>query len=100
MLRIPFLFFLALHLSSSEGTLAADDQPEIPYSARPPAKLKLDSFYKKYVSFRQLPIVSSEKVSDDALREAQRIVQFMVAKHPELVPRLCGESTGDRIAAF
>lgn len=87
-LRIPFLFVLSLHLLSSVGTLAAHDQCKSPRVGPPPAELRLDPFYKKCISFRELPIVSSEKVSDEALREAQRIVQFMVAKHPELVPRL------------
>ena len=38
--------------------------------SKPPAELKLNPFYKKYVSAGGYPIVSSQRVNDYALKEA------------------------------
>lgn len=51
----------------------------------PPADLKLDSFYKKCLLVEGLPIVSSDKVSDDGLKAAASLVQQMLKKRPEIV---------------
>ncbi len=50
----------------------------------PSADLKLDSFYKKCILVRDLPVVSSEKVSDEGLRAAVDIVEKMLQKRPEV----------------
>jgi hypothetical protein len=50
----------------------------------PPAELELDPFYKKYVDAQGIPIVSSEKVPDQAHLMARDIVQFMLADRPDL----------------
>ena len=50
----------------------------------PPANLKLDPFYKKYVSANGYPIVSSEKVDDYALKEAAFLVNLMLANRPDV----------------
>lgn len=50
----------------------------------PPAELKLDPFYTKYVSASGYPIVSSAKVSDYALREAAWLVDQMLARRPDV----------------
>jgi hypothetical protein len=50
----------------------------------PPASLGLDSFYRKCVFVHGIPIVSSAKVDDRALREAQRLVEKMMKKRPEM----------------
>jgi hypothetical protein len=50
----------------------------------PPAALGLDPFYKKYADAYGIPIVSSEKVDDAALLMARDIVNYMVAKRPEI----------------
>ena len=50
----------------------------------PPKRLKLDPFYKKYVSAGGYPIVASDKVSDYALKEAAYIVDLMLAKRPDV----------------
>ena len=47
-------------------------------------RLNLDSFYKKYVSANGFPVLSSEKVSDYALREAAYIVNLMLAKRNDV----------------
>jgi hypothetical protein len=50
----------------------------------PPAALGLDPFYKKYADAHGIPIVSSEKVPDQALLMARDIVQFMLSERPDL----------------
>ena len=50
----------------------------------PPAGLSLDSFYKKYADAFGIPIVSSEKVPDDALLMARDIVNYMLVKRPDV----------------
>jgi len=50
----------------------------------PPAELKLPDFYQKHVSAGGYPIVSSNKVSDYALKEAAWIVDLMIAKRPDI----------------
>ena len=50
----------------------------------PPAQLALDSFYKKYSDAFGIPIVSSEKVPDDALLVARDIVNYMLLKRMDV----------------
>lgn len=50
----------------------------------PPASLKLDPFYKKYVDASGYPIISSEKVNDYALKEAAFLVDMMLAERPDV----------------
>ena len=52
--------------------------------SEPPANLKLDPFYKKYVSAGGYPVVSSERVSDYALKEAAYLVNLMLARRPDV----------------
>lgn len=51
----------------------------------PPPALNADPFYKKHVSAGGLPIMSSEKVSDAALREAGHLIGKMVRHRPEVL---------------
>lgn len=50
----------------------------------PPAGLKLDPFYTKYVSASGYPIVGSKNVNDYALKEAAWLVDMMLAKRPDI----------------
>lgn len=50
----------------------------------PPKELKLDPFYKKYVSANGYPIVASEKVNDYALKEAAYWVDQLLAERPDV----------------
>jgi len=54
----------------------------------PPPELKLAAFYQKHLDFRGLPIVSSAKVPDAALRAARDTVERMTSKRPAIVPEL------------
>ena len=61
--------------------------------SEPPVVLQLDPFYKKYANAGGIPIVSSEKVTNDALLVASTIVNYMLQKRKdirtELINRKC-----------
>jgi len=61
----------------------------------PPAseveRLSLDPFYRKYMSADGFPIVSSEKVSDFALKEAAFVIGKMLENLPKVRDALIGE---------
>lgn len=57
-------------------------QPQV---TTPPASLNCDPFYKKYVRARGLPILSSEKVSDEALLEANYLIRHMFAYRHDIL---------------
>ncbi|APZ96080.1 hypothetical protein [Fuerstiella marisgermanici] len=50
----------------------------------PPAELKLDPFYAKFISANGYPIVASAKVNDYALKEAAYLVNLMLAHRPDV----------------
>ena len=50
----------------------------------PPKSLKLNAFYKKYVSASGYPVISSGKVSDYALKEAAYLIDKMLVKRPDV----------------
>ncbi len=50
----------------------------------PPAEMKLDAHYKKFVSANGYPIVASEKVSDFALLEAAYLANMMLSQRPDV----------------
>ncbi len=78
---------LVLCLLAGTVCLAADTaaakSPDFKVTS-PPAELKLNAFYKKYVSADGFPIVASEKVNDYALKEAAYWVTMMLAKRPDV----------------
>lgn len=49
---------------------------------------KLPDFYQKKLDYRGLPILSSAKVPDAALKAARDTVERMTSKRPEIVPEL------------
>lgn len=50
----------------------------------PPATLKLDPVYTKYVSAQGYPIIASARVDDFALKEAAYLVDMLLAKRPDV----------------
>ena len=74
---------LALLVSSLLASTTVARSQELKVTS-PPAELKLDPFYKKYVSAGGYPVVSSEKVSDYALKEVAYLINMMLAKRPDV----------------
>lgn len=54
----------------------------VPPITSPPASLRLDKFYKKYLTANGIAITSSWRVPDSALVQAWRIVRFMTGGLP------------------
>ena len=54
----------------------------------PPESIKAKPFYKKYLNCGGLPIMSSEKVADEALRRAAGLIDRIVADRPDVRPAL------------
>src|SRR5262249_12298846 len=50
----------------------------------PPQELHCDPFYQKHLSARGLPIISSDKVSDEALHEAAYLVNHVLQERPDI----------------
>lgn len=50
----------------------------------PPAPLEIDPFYTQYVDAGGIPIVASGRVADQALVDARRMVEDMLAYRPDL----------------
>jgi hypothetical protein len=50
----------------------------------PPSELGFDPFYKKYLSADGLPILSSERVPDEALRVALGIINHLLEGHEDI----------------
>ncbi len=66
----------------------------------PPPKLKADPFYKKYVDAYGLPVLSSEKVNDYALREAGFLVTEMLALRPDVLQAMIESGSQLRVIAY
>src|ERR1700687_2099479 len=73
------------------GRAHGEDPPppkvnDVPEELRKEAKL--DPFYKKYVSAGGLPVLSSDKVSDEALLEAVYLIQQMLGERDDILKAL------------
>jgi len=60
------------------------DEAEKYKVGKPPAELKLPTFYAKYVEANGYPIVSSARVNDYALKEAAYLIDMMLAQRPDV----------------
>jgi hypothetical protein len=65
----------------------------------PPAELGLDPFYKKYADACGIPVVSSEKVPNAAVLMARDIVNYMLAKRPDVRAVMMGKKSRVTIMA-
>src|SRR5262245_16040285 len=83
--------FISLNCQSSAGGTPKNEQVSTGSKTdttgndvitAPPPELGLDTFYKKYLDASGIPIISSEKVPDEALFAVQRTVNIMVSYRP------------------
>lgn len=77
-------------------TACAASEHSVPHIAPPSAALALDPFYTKNIDAAGIPISASDKVPDEAMLAARRIVVAMLAHRPDLVRALIDR--GQRIA--
>jgi len=90
-MRRIFLFaalLLGMSYSLSLAESGGEDPASPPRVTAPPESIKLDPFYKKYVSCDGLPIISSEKVSDAALLKAHELIGKMLASRPDVLKEM------------
>ncbi len=78
------LLFVCLTINSVD-IYAQDSKLKVPEITAPPAKLKLDPFYTKYMDANGIPVTSSWRVPDEALIKAWEIVTFMTNGLPPKV---------------
>jgi hypothetical protein len=85
------IFFIACSATSKNNLAPIEKKSEKAITAynktmisAPPSTLGLDSFYKKYSDAFGIPIVSSNKVPDDALLIARDIVNYMLVKRADI----------------
>ncbi len=79
-----YLLIINLLLLSSP-VFAQSPRQVPPKIATPPAELKLDKFYKKYMDANGIPVISSWRVPDSALVQAWNIVMFLTNDLPPAV---------------
>ncbi len=72
---------LILPLMSKSQTVK-EEQETFPVITSPPDSLKLDRFYKKYLTANGIAITSSWRVPDSALVQAWKIIKFMTGNLP------------------
>jgi len=86
--------FIALYGQAIEVSTLNTDKIRI---SAPPANLKLDPFYKKYIDANGFPVISSWRVPDSALLQAYRIIGSLTGMLPaEVVGKMreCGVRIG------
>jgi hypothetical protein len=83
--QVAIVLWTSIGAANSSSSFAAEitSSPAFKVTA-PPVEMKLDSFYKKYVSANGYPIVSSEKVADHALLEAAYLVDLLLHQRPDV----------------
>ncbi len=64
------------------------DAGKHPVSAKLPEHLKLPAFYKKSTRVKGFPIVSSDKVSDFALKEAAYLIDKMIGHRQDIIDNM------------
>jgi hypothetical protein len=79
-----FYFFLSCTVKTDRHAGFAFSKDTM-RSSVPPASLKLDRFYKKYLDANGIPVISSWRVPDSALRQARRIIIYMTQVLPKPV---------------
>ena len=67
---------------------------------RPPADLGLDPFYTKYADAFGIPIVASHQTDDAAVLIARDIVNYMLAKRPDVRTEMIARGSRVLIMAF
>lgn len=85
MKKIKLIFLitaLTLIIPFTGESQTTGNDSEFPVITSPPATLKLDRFYKKYMNANGIAITSSWRVPDSALVQAWKIVRFMTGDLP------------------
>lgn len=94
-MRLPFLGLLCFTFLLSNATPNTDAQPAKKPEPKVTSvsnglqeKLKLSFFYKKHLDVDGFPVLSSGKVSDEALHEAAHLIRSMLKYRPDVLKAL------------
>src|ERR1700740_3691313 len=96
---IFFTGIIMLHScrSASSGAESSADTAEVNSEVdashkiiAPPDSLNLDDFYKKYLNASGIPIISSDKVPDEALFAVRTTVNEMMSMRKDLLAKMIG----------
>jgi len=82
-MRSARLLLCAILLAGPSATTRGSPAP-----SPPPAALRLDPFYARYLDAGGIPLVGSARVPDEALAKARDIVLAMLAHRPDLKAQL------------
>lgn len=74
----------AVLVAARGESVPAGSEPAAHPITAPPPSLELDPFYKKHLSCRGLPVLSSERVADRALMRACELIDRMVADREDV----------------
>jgi len=69
--------FLLFGCVFSDATNTGEEKEKQYKITKPPVKLQLDDFYKKYVNVNGIHIISSHRVPDSSVYAACQIIEFM-----------------------
>lgn len=111
-LAVVLLATTPLFAFQSAGSAGGQAAPKVPppnpivvsyeqaMISAPPAELGLDPFYRKYADAYGIPVVSSERVPDAAVLMARDIVNYMLAKRPDVRAVMTGKKSRVTIMAY
>lgn len=97
-MKLPILPITAAWLALASAAAAEPAAPPAFEVTAPPAELKADPFYKKFVSANGLPVLASENVNDYALKEAAFLVTEMLALRPDILQAMI--KSGSRLCVI
>lgn len=63
---------------------------EVPVVTAPPDSLQLDPFYTKYIDAKGIPVISSDKVPDEALIQVRNMANYMLKEIPQVSEIMIG----------
>lgn len=68
-----------------------DEKVELPGSLKitaPSADMGFDPFYKKYLNAKGIPVISSQRVPDEALFRVRKTILMMLSKRPDILAKM------------
>lgn len=89
----PTKYYVRAYATNAAGT-AYGNEVSFTFTASadgitsPPTSLNLNAFYKKYIDASGIPIISSDKVSDQALLNVRKVVNKMVSLRSDVLAKL------------
>ena len=94
------VLFRAITISSTfAATAATVEMPtEPPFNVR--QNFELPSFYRQWIDVGGFPVVASEKVNPNAMREAAWLIQRMIGHRPDLLQALAQNSVRFSVMAY